>query len=372
VSAGVQVVKNAAQVPAAAWDALVGPDDFYLSSRWLRVAEATAGTELNYLLSVDGPGGADGPGRLTGGLATVLAQPSSPWLLGRPDTLLEFCARDGLAGAAECLAALPGSPADTLLPSVVCGERHIGRTRALVRGGQDGGGDAAEIDGLVAAAEQLASSRGARSTVFPYVDERDTTLREVLIRRGYVSYVSGVYSWLPVPADGIAGYLRRFSAHRSRRIRADRRRLASAGVEVRIEPLTPALLRPLAELETLLLTKYGGQWSPEQSESIFTRILAELGGEAIVWAARIDGDLCGFALLLQHTNRWQAHRAGFDYAAQGSLPIYFEVMFYYLVEAAAAAGITEIHYGTGSAEAKRSHGCRTTDQYAFQRIMAMG
>jgi hypothetical protein len=174
----VQVVKYAAQVPAAQWDALAGPDDCFLSARWLRVAEATAGTELNYLLS------ADSQGRLAGGLATVLAQPGSPWLLGRPDTLLEFCARDGLPGAAECLAALPGSPADTLLPSVVCGGRHIGRSRVLLRGGPDGAADQAATDRLVAAAEELTRSCGARSTVFPYVDERDTVLRQVPVCRG--------------------------------------------------------------------------------------------------------------------------------------------------------------------------------------------
>lgn len=361
MAARMQVLDRAGQLPAAQWDALVGPDDVFLTSRWLRVAEATAGTAMNYLLS-------DRPGGLSGGLVTVLAQPSSPWLLGRPDTLLEFCARDQLAGAAECLSALSGNPADALLPSLVCGGRHIGRTRTLVRGAPDGEDDVTEIEELVAAAERLSREHGARSTVFPYVDERDTSLRAVLARRGYASYATGEYSWLPLPAGGFAGYLGAFSAHRSRRVRADRRRLAAAGVEVRVEPLTPGLIGPMTELESALFSKYGGQWSPAQSESVFSRILAELGAGAQVCTARLDGRLCGFGLLLRHADRWFAHRAGFDYAAQGTLPIYFEVMFYHLVEAAPAAGITEIHYGTGSASSKRSRGCLTADQHAFQLL----
>ncbi len=136
MAAGIQVLECAGQLPAAQWDALVGPDDVFLASRWLRVAEATAGTAMNYLLSSGSDGGLSGglSDLLSGGLVTVLAQPSSPWLLGRPDTLLEYCARDRLPGAAECLSALPGDLAGTLLPSLVCGGRHIGRTRTLIRG----------------------------------------------------------------------------------------------------------------------------------------------------------------------------------------------------------------------------------------------
>ena len=298
----------------------------------------------------------------------MLAQPTSPWLLGRPDTLLEFCARDQLPGAAECLTALPGDPADTLLPSLVCGGRHIGRTRTLVRGAADGAEDITEIDELVAAAERLSREHGARSTVFPYVDERDTALREVLARRGYAHYTSGTYSWLPIPDGGFAGYLATLSGHRRPRVRTDRRRVAEARIEVRMEPLTPELIWPLAELETSLLTKYGGQWSPAQSESIFNRILAELGADAVVSTARADGRLCGFALFLRHADRWHGHRGGFDYAAQGSLPVYFEVAFYHPVEQAAEAGVTEIHYGTGSTPTKHSRGCRSVGQDAFQLI----
>lgn len=369
MAAGIQVLECAGQLPAARWDELVGPDDVFLTSRWLRVAEATAGTPMNYLLSNGSQDGSAGPcGELAGGLVTVLAQPTSPWLLGRPDTLLEFSARDQLPGAAECLAALPGNPADTLLPSLVCGGRHIGRTRPLVRGALDGEDGVTEIDGLVSAAERLAREHGARSTVFPYVDERDTALREVLARRGYASYASGTYSWLPIPDDGFAGYLATLSGHRRPRVRADRRRVAEAGVEVRMEPLTPELIWPLAELESSLFSKYGGQWSPAQSESVFSRILAELGADAVVCTARADGRLCGFALFLRHADRWHGHRGGFDYAAQGSLPVYFEVAFYHPVERAAEAGVTEIHYGTGSTPTKHSRGCRSVGQHAFQLI----
>jgi uncharacterized protein len=356
----VRILDHTRQLPAADWDALVGPDDFFLSSRLLRVSEATNDVAMNYLATWR----ADA---LTGGLATALVGASAPWLLGRPDTLLEHCVAVGLAGAAECRAGLPADLTDALLPSLVCGGRHLGRTRALVRGGANDDAAEEEIDRLAAAAERLALARGARSTAFLYVDERDVALRRVLARRGYASYRSGSYSWLPVPADGFSGYLARFSSHRRTRIVAERRRLRAAGAQVRIEPLSSDLLRPLAGLETSLLAKYGLRGSPSKSRSIFATLLRECGGDVLVSTAHVAGRLCGFALILRRGDQWYAYRGGFDYAVKGELPVYFEVVFYHLVEAAAAAGITTIHYGTGSESTKRSRGCAAADQYAFFR-----
>ncbi|HKE99177.1 MAG TPA: GNAT family N-acetyltransferase [Actinomycetes bacterium] len=369
--AGVRVVDSAAQVPATAWDALVGPEDLFLSSRWLRVAEATAGVPMRYLLLARG-------GRPVAGLPAALAGTAAPWLSGRPDTLLERCAREGMPGAAECRGALPVDLAGALLPSLVCGGRHLGRTRVV--GGPAAGavnGDGTRAAGaaaeLVAAAERLARTLGARSVAFLYVDDRDAALRGALAARGYAGHVSGSYSWLPLAPGGFSGWLAGLSAHRRRRVLADRRRLEAAGVQVRLEPLTAAAIPRLAELEAELLTRYGLRWVPAQSERVLRRVLAELGGDALVSVASGGGGVRGFALVLRHGPAWFAHRAGFDYAWQGRLPLYFEVLYHHLIEQAPAAGVTAIHYGTGSAQAKRSRGCLAADQHAFLlRIPADG
>jgi predicted N-acyltransferase len=353
----VQVLDSAAKVPAAAWDDLVGPDDLFLSRRWLQVAEATSGIAMNYLLSQDAHG-------LSGGLATALVGPAAPWLLGRPDTVLERCAADGQAGAVDCRGRLPAEPGDVLMPSLVCGGRHLGRTRVLARQGEPGS-VAAATERLVTAAEDLMREQQARCAAFLYVDERDTVLRRVLARRGYASFVSGRYSWLPVPDDGFDGYLAAFSAHHRRRIRAERRRLRAAGVEVRIEPLTADLITPVSRMDVSLLVKYGVPATQEQAEATFDRILGEFGADAMVATARVNDEICGFALVLRHGGQWYVYRCGFDYAVKGDLPVYFEMIYYHLVEAASAAGVPAIHYGTGSAEAKRSHGCVAVDQHAF-------
>ncbi|MEU9852682.1 hypothetical protein [Streptomyces sp. NPDC047974] len=39
-----------------------------------------------------------------------------------------------------------------------------------------------------------------------------------------------------------------------------------------------------------------------------------------------------------------------------------QVLYYRLLEEAAAAGVTTLHYGLGSERAKRSRGCAVTEQ----------
>lgn len=355
----VEVVDRVSALPADAWDALAGPGDFFLSSRWLEVVEATSGADLRFLLDVSLDRSLDG------GLATAVATRSAPWLSGRPDTLLERGVRERWPGSVGLRAALPGDIADALLPGTVCGGRHLGRTRPLLRSGA--GDEHQRIDRLVGAVELLACESGTRSVSFLYVDEQDRALRDVLAEHGYGCYESGRYSWLPVPAGGLEEHLGTLSAHRTRRIRAELRQLTAAGVESTVEPLTAPMIPRLADLETQLLRKYGLDWSGAQSGAILARVLETMGDDALLSTARIDGELLGFALILRYHGHWYTHRAGFDYAAQGRLPLYFDVVYYRPIAAAAAAGVRTIHYGTGSAEAKRARGCRSTRQFSYLR-----
>lgn len=112
-------------------------------------------------------------------------------------------------------------------------------------------------------------------------------------------------------------------------------------------------------------------WTTARSAAILERALRACGPDALAATARLDGEIIGFALIVVHHDRWFAHRAGFDYAAQRGLPLYFELLYYHLVEAAARAGATVIHYGTGSGPAKASRGCLGSRQYAYLRTSAL-
>lgn len=339
------------------WDALLGVDDCYLSAPWLDIVESTAGVPMRYLLARRG-------GRPVAGLATALLDTSAPWLLGRPDTLLEHCADEGMPGAAGLLADLPA--ADVLMPSLVCGGRHLGRTRIVGTAEATG----ADLVDLLDEAERIARAHAARSVGFLYVDERDESLRGLLERRGYRRHESARYCWLSLRGGGFDGYVNTLSAHRRRRVLAERRRVVAAGVDVQVEPFTSSMIARLAGLETMLFTKYGmREWKPERSAELLGRVHEVFGDRAVVSVARAAGEIRGFGLLLRFGDQWFAHRTGFDYEFQRKLPLYYEVLYYRPAEVAEDHGVRAIHYGIGSTEAKVLRGCASVAQYSYLRTL---
>ncbi len=377
----IRLAEDAAALPPE-WDALAGPGACHLSTAYLRMSEAYARVPTRYLLYYQG-------NELAGGLAATLAGPAAPWLFTRTDTALEFSALEDLPGAAACFAALTGGqsvprtveeatravtgeqPAapitDLLMPSLLCGGRHFNRTRVLTR--DDAAGGQAVIRDLVSRAEDLAGDLGARSIAFLYIDEQDTRLRQELAGRGYFSCASSRHAKLFLPDGGFDGY--KATLHRKQRqsITAERRKLAAAGVEVSLEPLTDSLIESLADLESRLFTRHGGSWSPQQSADALTAILTEFGPGAFVIAARMDGALCAFALILEHRRHWYTHRGGFDFDRIGDLPVYFEITFNSVIERAAAAGVQTIHYGAEALRAKELRGCSVVTYHLAGKLL---
>ncbi|MFF1807845.1 GNAT family N-acetyltransferase [Streptomyces sp. NPDC058251] len=355
----VRPVADAAGLPAAGWDGLLGAEDFFQTSRWLAVQERNSGTTMDFLVQ-------HRDGKPVAGLVAAWADDSVPWLLARPDAMLSRALEDG--GTPEAVAVLDevaqGDPA-ALLPSLVCGGRHLGRTRPPA------GPDAlpSDVEALVERAEQLGAERGAATVCFPHVDVRDTGLVALLRRRGYRSHLSAHYAWLPIPPGGWDQFLEEMSKHRRRRVRLERRALAEAKVEVHLEPLTKALAPRLGELDCNLLRKYGNPASPEHSAGLLSWISEVMGDDAMVSVARKDGSIIGFGMVLRSRARgeeqWFGHRAGFDYDAQGKLPLYYDVLYYRVLEAAAREGVSVLHAGIGSVEAKLARGCLASEEYSF-------
>ncbi|MEV6766730.1 GNAT family N-acetyltransferase [Streptomyces sp. NPDC051105] len=354
---GVRAVRQARALPRDEWDALTRSSDLFLTTRWLDVVEDTAGVPMAYLWI-------ERAGKMVAGLATALADASAPWSLGRPDYVLEKSAEAGLPGAKEILADLPGETTSALMPTLLAGGRHLGNTRVLY--GREASAD--DLETLVTAAQSLARGVGAVSIAFLYVDETDHELRSVLTRCGYRSYVSGRYSSLHVPPDGFPGYLAALPSKRRVSIKAERRKLYDAGCRLSVESLDGADLPRFAELEAELMRKYGIAWRADQSLPTLVQVRDRFGDDAFAIVARADGAIRGFGLILRHNHYWYARQSGFDYDYQrrSGLPLYFEILYYRLLEEAAAAGVTTICYGHGSEDTKRSRGCVATDQFCYQ------
>lgn len=351
-------VPDAASLSDAGWDDLLGPEDFFQTPRWLAVQERNSGTTMDFLVRRR-------DGDPVVGLVTAWADESVPWLLARPDAMLAKALEDGVPQARECLEGPAEGDPSSLLPSLVCGGRHLGRTRPLVAPGAS----PSDVEALVEYAERLGEERGAASVCFPHVDVRDTELVELLERRGYRSHLSAHYAWLPIPSGGWDEFLAEMTKHRRRRVRLERRALAEAKVEVSIEPLTPELVPRLGELDCNLLRKYGNPATPEHSAGLLSWIAEVMGDDAMVSVARKDGNVIGFGMVLRSRARgeeqWFGHRAGFDYEAQGKLPLYYDVLYYRVLEAAAREGVPVLHAGIGSVEAKLARGCLASEERSF-------
>ncbi|MEU8759672.1 GNAT family N-acetyltransferase [Streptomyces sp. NPDC048659] len=337
----------------AGWDGLVGAEDFFLGPDWMRVLQDSAGAWMGYLTAHDGD-------RLLAALPMVRATHESPWSLGRTDLLIRHCAEEGMAGAAGILAGF--GDVDRLMPSMMSGGRHLGRTRLLLA--PDTGADIAHA--IVERAERAAALEGCRSICLPYVDASDVLQREVLAERGYVSHESGRFASLTLPGEGFMDYAMALPGRRSRRVRSERRHIEDSGVWITLDPLDPADIPRLAALETQLFGKYGMTgWDPRRSEAVLRAAAERLGGRALVSRAELDGSVVGFGLVLAHGDAWFAHRAGFDYAAVGKLPLYYELLYYTLADHAPRHGVRTVHYGIGSTEAKVSRGCGLSAQYLY-------
>ncbi|MDI1463739.1 GNAT family N-acetyltransferase [Catellatospora sp. KI3] len=350
--AAVHLATAPAQLPPA-WDGLTGPDDVFLTRRWLRVVEAVHATAPRYLWC-------ERDGRITAGLAAIVADAYAPWVMGRPDAIVAGSARAGRPGAQTLLARLGGDPA-VLLPSLALGGRHIGHTRVL----HDGTDPVGDTRLLLAAAARLAREAGCASMAVPYLDETDEALSAHLAADGWSSCQVGRYHRLSVPPTGMPGYLARLTSRRRSSVAAERRRVAAAGV--RIERTTVAGLPDLAaaaRLEVGLLDRYGIEWPVERAVSILSVVGEQFGGDAVVLAAYAGSALVGFTLVLAYGDQWYARQAGFDYSFQRThrAPLYFELCYYRMLELAAEAGVRTIHYGLGSEDAKMWRGCVSTEQ----------
>lgn len=355
---GVLAAPDAAALVGMGWNDLAGVEDFFQTPRWLAVQERNSGTTMDFLVQ-------HRDGAPVAGLVAAWATDSVPWLLARPDAMLSRAADEDVPDAVSILAEVADGDASSLLPSLVCGGRHLGRTRMLTTP------DARPEDlaSLLDHAEGLAEERKAASVCFPHVDVRDTGLVDLLESRGYRSHTSAHYAWLPIPPGGWDQFLAEMSKHRRRRVRLERRALAEAGVEVTVEALTQELVPRLGELDSNLLKKYGNPASPEHSAGLLSWIADVMGDDVMVSVARQNGVVIGFGMVLRSRARgeehWFGHRAGFDYEAQGKLPLYYDVLYYRVLEAAAAAGVSVLHAGIGSVEAKLARGCQASEERSY-------
>jgi GNAT acetyltransferase-like protein len=215
---------------------------------------------------------------------------------------------------------------------------------------------------LVDRAWDWAAAAGIRAVAFLYTRPEATALAAVLAGRGFLAVPLSI-SWdLPVPPDGLPGYLAALPRKRRQEARRELRRLAAEGVELRALPAGDAAgeaaLHAMAGLRCQLVRKYrGGVDEAAERARLVDLAHGVAGGRPHVLVAEVDGRVVGYALFAEHGGDWHCLSVGYDYTDERSRLAYFGTAYYLAVSLAAAAGARRLGYGQGAAPAKRARGC---------------
>jgi predicted N-acyltransferase len=210
---------------------------------------------------------------------------------------------------------------------------------------------------LFATAERIAAREGEQSVVCRSVDTADHLLRSVLKSRSYIEFPGHQHLILRTPEGGLEGYIASFRKNRRSMIRRELRKLHDADVRIAIEPLTKELAGSVLPLIANLNRRYGVAIDVDaiRAELGMLRKFFKQDVHAVV--ARHQGQPVGYMDFIVYQNNAWAGQVGFDYEFQGTLPIYFGVLFYGIVDFASSANIASIDYSFESEEAKTSRGC---------------
>jgi uncharacterized protein len=345
----IQRCRSAGALPAG-WDSLLGAGDLYHTAAWLELGEAIRALPAVHLVAGEPP---------AAGLSCHLVGPDdAPSPITRVDRVL---ARLHALEGRE-----PAWFAD-LLPSAVCGGRLASHTRLHLSPGLAAGERDALVAALLGEAEAWAREAGARTVCWLMVDASDAVLRPALAAAGYQAFAGDGCCTLEVRWNDFDGYLASLPGRRRRDVRQELDRLAAAGVQLAVGPLSPERVPELARLEQNLLRRHGNPRQPEAVERSLARLASRFAGSALVSTATRGHQALGFLVLLPWRDELHARNAGFDREAGGDLPLYFGTCFYAPVAHAIEHGFNVIDYAGGAADAKLARGCRLVPQLLFVR-----
>src|SRR6266571_2546940 len=132
-------------------------------------------------------------------------------------------------------------------------------------------------------------------------------------------------------------------------------------------------IEEMLPLEAQLFGKYGHESYPADTMRRQQRLVLSRFGRSIqVMTARAAGALRGYTAFIRMNHTLYSRDGGFDYAWQGRLPLYFELLFYSPIEFAMRSGIREINYSYGSEQTKASRGCDVARRVGYVKALDPG
>lgn len=235
-----------------------------------------------------------------------------------------------------------------------------------------GASDPRLLNVLVETAVRWADQQRLVAVGFLYLRPDQTGLAAALAANGFAAVPLSITWDLPVPADGMAGYLRALPRKRRQDAVRELGRLAEAGIRLRtLEPAEvadDAVIAGLVRLRCQLIRKYRGSADESAERRRFDALITDVcRGTPLIVVAQADHGTVGFAMFYTNGPAWYCLGMGYDYADPRSRYAYFGTAFYGVVPFASAAGAVTISYGQGASDAKRARGCVGTPLTSFVR-----
>lgn len=350
------ITDSAEKLAAEGWDELVlgtgGPlptHHLHVATPWLRRLEIFGNFNPQYVLARQG-------GQSIGGLSTHRIDRD----LGDTRIRIDRALADGTPNK-ELI--------ENILPCRVVGGLMDGRTGAGFLSGLSLRERAVVVDRLFAEAEHLAAREGEKSVACRCVDSGDLLLRSVLRSRGYIEVPGHQHFILATPAGGLEGYIASFRKQRRTMIRREIRKLRDANVTITVETLTRELVGSVLPLITNLNNRYGIESGVDDARAELGMLRKLFKHDAYAVVARHGGQPVGYMDLIVYRNNAWTGQAGFDYEFQGTLPLYFGVLFYGLMDFATSTHLASIDYSFGTAQAKMSRGCVSRPTLRLIRVL---
>jgi uncharacterized protein len=307
------------------WNRLADGDAFYLTHGWLRRLEDKADRTVRYALL-----------RRGGSLVAALPVYDVPAESGAYDPA-RLAGLTGLAG-----------------PVLIAGAGR-GQHNQLLLAPELSELDAREaVIALARTALTFAAERGASGVVFPFLTT-DSLRRLMAAEPVRVAY-DDVDVQITGLRDGLPGYLAALPGARRRRIAREMRVFEAAGWHVREERLGDCWSE-LAALLFQVQEKYGHAPNVDRYRALLRRQADLLDDVSVVFGIREpDGRLAGAMLGYRWRDCLYARLVGFDYARLRDAMEYFNVTYYQPIEYASRHGLSRLHLGPGSYEAKLLRG----------------
>ncbi|MFF7587996.1 hypothetical protein ACFZCK_11000 [Kitasatospora purpeofusca] len=330
VAIGSRVHPDAHGIDSAAWDRLVGADNFYGSHRWVRSTHLASGGDPVVTASAAGV--------LLGVLPTWPGEGGGDEMFSLPGILPGMAAADG--GRQLWL-----------------GTRRSVRNELLcVRGPQR----RPVLRALLGRALDLASDRGDDGVVMAYLAGEDALELAAAHPRAR-ALLHSADTYLPVPPGGAGELSARADQHSRTRRRSEMRAFQRTGTVIKTVRPTEDIVPRIAYLIAQNRARHGSPGGPQVVlDALNAQRATGLLDDAVAFLGLRGTDLVAATLCYGHGDRLYARYFGYDYTGTAPTNEYFLLTYHAPLDYAAECGFRRYRTAISAWDVKVRRGARLT------------